>query len=278
MIELAPQHKRGLSLRGPVLAASGILGYSDDYRRLIPLEALGALVTNPMTGRPRRGAPPPRVLGIPGGLLLHVGLDNPGVTQVIRRHSRRWEHSPVPVIAHVAGVNVDETWDCVERLCEVRALGGIELGLPDSTPLEDALEIVVAARGASLLPLIVKLPLWRATELAGRIVELDGADALTVAAPPRGTVWHHGHPVSGRLYGPATLPQSLWVLRQVVVAVGGAMPIIGCGGVHGVGDALTMLDAGAVAVQVDSYVWKDPGGFVRLVRAVAEQTGHAAPS
>jgi len=74
--------------------------------------------------------------------------------------------------------------------------------------------------------------------------------------------------VTGRLYGPATAPQTLWMLRQVAALIEGALPLIGSGGIHCTDDALAMLDAGAVAVQVDSYIWKDPTGFVRMARAV----------
>jgi dihydroorotate dehydrogenase (NAD+) catalytic subunit len=278
MIELAPHHKRGLSLKGPVMPATGTLGYSDAYRRLIPLETLGALVTNPITARPRRGAPHPRAVRISGGLLMHTGLHNPGVQAVIRQEFKRWERSPVPVIAHVAGVNVDEAMTCVERLSEAEVVAGIELGLPDSLTVEEALDVVAAVRETCPLPLIVKLPLWRANDLALPIADLGNVDALTVAAPPRGTVWHDGRAVTGRLYGPGTFPQALWVLRQVVAQVGVAIPLIGCGGIHSTHDAVAMLKSGATAVQVDSFIWKDPAGFLQLIHALADvQSEDATP-
>jgi dihydroorotate dehydrogenase (NAD+) catalytic subunit len=155
-------------------------------------------------------------------------------------------------------------------------VAGIELGLPDSLTKEEAIDIIVAARQTSGLPLIAKLPLWKATALAVHIADRDTIDALTVAAPPRGTVWHHGRAITGRLYGPATFPQALWVLRQVATLIDGKVPLIGCGGVHCAHDALAMLQAGAVAVQVDSYVWKDPIGFSQLAQTVATaQKDHA---
>jgi dihydroorotate dehydrogenase (NAD+) catalytic subunit len=215
---------------------------------------------------------------IPGGLLMHTGLHNPGVATVIRRHHKRWERSPIPVIVHVVGTNADEAVTCVERLSGVDSVSGIELGLPDSLATEDAIDTIVASRQACSLPLIVKLPLWRSSDLAVRIIDLGGIDALTVAAPPRGTVWHQGRTVTGRLYGPVTLPQVLWVLRQVSSVIGGAVPLIGCGGVHSAADALAMLGAGAVAVQVDSYIWKDPAGFVQLANIVTNaQRRNAVP-
>jgi dihydroorotate dehydrogenase (NAD+) catalytic subunit len=273
MIELAPNHKRGLGLKGPIIPATGIMGYSDAYRRLIPLEILGALITNPITAHPRRGAIPPRVVGTTGGMLMHTGLHNPGVATVLRHHQKRWQHSPIPVIAHVVGVNLEETLICIERLSELEAIAGIELGLPDSLPIAEAVEIVEAVYQACLLPLIVKLPLWKAIDLADHILRLGIADVLTVGAPPRGAVLHKDRIITGRLYGPVTFPQALWMLRQVSELVNGTLPIIGCGGVHSSGDVRAMLNAGAVAVQVDSYIWKDPAGFVRLVQRTTEAQG-----
>lgn len=269
MIELAPHHKQGLALRAPVMPAAGVMGYSDEYRRLIPMEALGAFITNPMTARSRRGAAPPRVVKVTGGLLMHTGLHNPGVAAVIRRHRKRWERSPVPVIAHVVGVSVEESVACVQKLSRLEVVAGVELGLPDSLRIEEALDIITASRQACSLPLIVKLPLWRASDLATHVTDVGSIDALTVAAPPRGTIWFQGRVITGRLYGPATFPQALWVLRQVAALTGDAVPLIGCGGVHSVSDAMAMLEAGAAAVQVDSYIWKDPAAFSRLAQTVA---------
>ena len=270
MIELAPRHKQGLALKTPIMPATGTMGFSDAYRRLFPLEALGAFVTNPMTARPRRGAHPPRAVPLPGGLLLHTGLQNPGTAAVIRYHRKRWGRSPVPVIAHVVGVNVDEALASVDRLSDIEVVAGIELGLPDSLAIEEALEIIASVGSACTLPLIVKLPLWKAVYLTQHILELDSVDALTVAAPPRGTIRHRGQPITGRLYGPATLPLSLWMLGQVASLTNGTVPLIGCGGIYSLDDALATLETGAAAVQVDSYIWRDPAGFVQLAQRLGE--------
>jgi len=272
MIELAPHHKHGLSIKNPILTASGSVGYSNEYRRLISLETLGALVTNPMTAKPRRGARPPRAVQLTGAVLMHIGLENPGVASVIRRHRQHWQHSPVPVIAHVAGVNPDEAAICAQQLSGTETVAAIELGLPDSLSLDQAIEVIRVARAACLLPLIVKLPLWQARPLAAHIADLGCADALTIAAPPRGSVWRSGQPFTGRLYGRTTFPQALWELCQVAQIIGDGMPLIGCGGIHCADDALAMLHAGAKAVQVDSYVWQDPAGLARLAETAQTWT------
>jgi dihydroorotate dehydrogenase (NAD+) catalytic subunit len=275
-VELAPNHKTGLSLANPVMPAAGSFGFGSEYGRLVEMEALGAIVVGPVTGGPRRGGEPPRAVSTAGGVLLHTGLANPGVAAVARRYERVWARSPVPVIVHVAGTSPDETRGCCRRLCGIETVAGIELGLPDSAAGEDAAAIIQAARAATSQPLIVRLPLAQSIvdglvcgeALCEVAVEL-GADALTVAAPPRGTAWHAaaGQFVRGRLYGACVLPQALHALQCVAELV--AVPLIGCGGVHCAEDALAFLRTGAVAVQVGAALWRDPACLARIARALS---------
>lgn len=295
-IDLAPSHKVGLALANPVMPAAGCFGFGTEYARLVQVEVLGAVLIGPITARPRRGADPPRTLPIPGGVLLHTGLANPGVVAVTRRYTRAWARSPVPVIVHVAGTTPEETASCCHRLSGVAAMAGVELGLPDTidvstapagrTPgagpypykgdgvgrgldaaIDDATAVIRAAHAATSQPLIVRLPLVWADALCEPAVEA-GADALTVAAPPRGTAWHEasGRFVTGRLYGPFVLPLALRALRRVAERV--SVPLIGCGGIHSVEDAMTFLRAGATAVQVGGALWHDPASLARIARGL----------
>jgi dihydroorotate dehydrogenase (NAD+) catalytic subunit len=275
-VDLAPGHKAGLTLANPVMPTAGCFGFGTEYSRLIEVELLGAVVVGPITAAPRRGAEPPRTLPIPGGVLLHTGLANPGVTAVVRRYARAWARSPVPVIAHVAGTTCNEAAGCCRRLAGVEAISGIELGLPDTADgpaalagvRADATAIIRAARAVARQPLIVRLPLAWADALCEVAVEA-GADALTVAAPPRGTVWHKpcGRFVTGRLYGPFVRPLALRALRRVAELV--SVPLIGCGGIHSAEDARAFFRAGAVAVQVGGAVWHDPACLARIARSLS---------
>jgi dihydroorotate dehydrogenase (NAD+) catalytic subunit len=269
-IELAPNHKTGLSLANPVMPAAGCFGFGLEYDRLVEVEVLGAIVVGPVTGGPRRGTEPPRVVPIAGGVLLHTGLANPGVAAASKRYARVWARSPVPVIVHVAGTSPDETMGCCRRLSGIEAVAGIELGLPDSAADEDVSAIVQAARGVAGQPFIVRLPLVGAETLCEVAVEA-GADALTVAAPPRGMAWHAargcfvtGQFVRGRLYGAFVLPQALRALRRVSELV--KVPLIGCGGIRCAEDAFAFLRAGAVAVQMGAALWRDPACLARIAK------------
>jgi len=277
VVQLAPNHKVGLALRNPAMPAAGCFGLGTEYAHMVDVETLGAIVVGPVTAKPRRGANPPRTVPVPGGVLLHTGLANPGVATVVRRYARRWARSPVPVIVHVAGTSPDEAAACCQRLSGVEAVSGIELGLPDTASgsagstdvdlLDDAVAVIQAARADTSQPLIVQLPLDSAPALCEAAVEA-GADALTVAAPPRGTAWYAsaGRFVTGRLYGPFILPLALRVLRQVAELV--RVPLVGCGGIHNVEDATAFLQAGATAVQVSGGLWHDPACLARIARSL----------
>ncbi len=265
-IELAPNHKTGLTLANPVMPAAGCFGFGSEYARLVETEALGAVVVGPVTAGRRAGASLPRALPIPGGVLLHTALANPGIAALVRRCARVWARSPVPVIVHVAGTSSGETASCCQRLAGIEAVSGIELGLFDTIDPDDAVAIIQAARATTNQPLIARLPLIDGAplySLCEAVVE-GGADALTVAAPPRGTAWHEsgGRFVRGRLYGPFVHPLALRILRRVVELV--PLPVIGCGGIHSAEDARAFLHAGATAIQVGGALWRDPSCLARI--------------
>jgi dihydroorotate dehydrogenase (NAD+) catalytic subunit len=268
VIELAPHHKTGLALTNPVMPAAGCFGFGMEYAKLVKVEALGAVVVGPVTVGKRKGANPPRIVPLSGGVLLHTGLANPGIATVVRRHTRAWIQSPVPVIVHVAGTSPGETASCCWRLANIEAVAGIEIGLPDSAKLDDGIAIIQAAHTATNQPLIVRLPLISAELLCKAVVEA-GADALTVAAPPRGTAWHRPSErfITGRLYGPLVHPLALHTLRRLTDLV--SVPLIGCGGVYSEEDAQAFLHAGAVAVQVSGALWHDPACLVRIARSLS---------
>ncbi len=271
-VDLAPGHKTGLTLANPVMPAAGCFGFGSEYAGLVNVRALGAIVVGPVTARPRRGAEPPRAVPLPlvsggvRGVLIHAGLANPGIAAAVRTHARAWARSPVPVIVHVAGTSPDEAVACCRRLSSVEAVSGIELGLPATADFYEVEAIIHAARDESRPPLIVRLPLASAGTLCEVAVDA-GADALTVAAPPRGTMWYSGRFVTGRLYGPFVLPLALHAVRRVAELA--TVPIIGCGGIHSAEDGAAFLRAGAKAIQVGGALWHDPSSVAHIARSLA---------
>ena len=266
MIELAPQHKIGLALKSPILPAAGCAGYANEYAALIDWSKWGAFVTNPVTARPRQPTGDPVTIDLGAAVLIHTGIPNLGIRAVIEDSQSTWKRLGVPVIVHVAGSTPDDVAECAVRLVIVDGVGGVELGVRDEEDEGAIVALIAAAVEAGEAPVLVRLPLDRAAELAPTCVEA-GAAALVVAAPPRGTLpWGDGF-VSGRLYGRGTLPLALRAVRETAARVD--VPIVASGGVHTLEDARAMLAAGAVAVQIDALIWRDPNAAMAIAEAFA---------
>lgn len=270
MIELAPTHKFGLPLPGPVMSAAGVLGYGDAYRDLVDVGQLGALVTSPVSAQPRKAARGARLAVRGEHFVIHTGLPNPGARAVIREYGRLWERYPAPVIVHLLATTPAETARAAVQFSTVRGVLGLELGLAEHTSVKEALELVRACAEGDL-PVIVKVPFSRVESLATRLPQA-GASALTLTAPPRAllpltTETEMPTLVRGRLYGPALFPLLLGVLQRWVREVG--IPVIACGGISSPEDAQLCLTLGAVAVQVDVAVWRDPGVLAEIGRRIS---------
>ncbi len=259
LVELAPRHKRGLTLRGPVLNAAGTLGFAVEAEGVIDLEALGGFVTNPFTFESRGPAGAPNAAAVPGGVVLHTGLPNPGVKAGIRRFALDWDRvfgrRGVPVIVHLAATRTHEVRRAVELIERVDVVAGLELGLREDSPPAEFTQMIHAARGN--LPLVVRLPLDRAEALAPLAVRA-GADALCIGAPPR---WRpmgqatEAQPRSGRLYGSSVRDRMLAGVAAVA-ALGLDVPLLAGGGVMAAADVAAARQAGAVAVQADLTIWR----------------------
>ena len=267
-VELAPEHKVGLTLPNPCMPAAGCYGFGQEYSGLVEEGALGAVVFGPVTARPHRGSEPPRLVEIPGGVLVHTGLANPGAATLARRARRVWGRLTVPVIVHIVATSPDEVATCCGQLSALDMVAGFELGLADDATPQEATQLVAAARTRAGQPLLVRLPLHSAEGLCRAAVEA-GASALTVGAAPRGTLVPAASSgfITGRLYGPFVLPLALRALRRVRRAV--EVPLVGCGGIHTIEDARAFLRAGAAAIQVDSALWRDPSSLAHIARALA---------
>jgi dihydroorotate dehydrogenase (NAD+) catalytic subunit len=264
MIEISAG-KQALRLSNPVIGASGAFGFAGEYAKLIDLSLLGALVTNPITLKPRRPSTGTRVVALESGALVHTGLPNPGLYKVHRQYAARWRYSPTPIIVHLIGNTPDDLAECAQFLDRQEDIMAIELGLYDQATHRDARLMVGAVREHTQLPLLVKVPLYQALHVAAAAVDA-GADALVVAGPPRGTTRdpYSGELAGGRMYGPWLKPLALRATGQIAAHV--KVPLIGCGGIHDPADARDFLEAGAVAVQVDSVAWSVPGMVAVIAR------------
>jgi len=268
MIDLTRPGKQTLTIHNPVMPAAGVFGFDGAaYRDLVDLSQMGALVTNPITWKPRHAARGPRVVPLPSGALIHTGLPNPGVTRAIRQYGPTWAHSPIPIIVHVVATTPADVARCAEALDRCEGVAALELGLHDLATPDDIELILQAARDVTLLPLLVRVPLYSAVE-AARVAQDAGAGGLIVAAPPRGTTRdpQSERLVGGRIYGPWLAAQALRAVGQVARIA--AVPVVGSGGIHSAEDGRDFLEAGAAAIQLDTLIWTDPAQVDIIVRGL----------
>jgi dihydroorotate dehydrogenase (NAD+) catalytic subunit len=272
-VELAPRHKVGLALANPILLACGVAGYGDALAPGLDLSRLGGFVTAPVTRRPVRGQPP-RVIEGADSVLWQRGLWNPGIRIVLRDYAGMWRRSPAPVIVHIGGDEPADLAAVADSLEKTPGVAGLEIDpyamyLDSIGAIADhAAELVRAVRAEADLPLLARLPLYLADEAVESVLEA-GADALVVAQPPDGLCLDPATLITtrGEMYSPALQPQVAAWLAELASWVG--VPLVACGGVHSLEDALTYLAVGAKAVQIDTAAWVDPGLPGRIAAALA---------
>jgi len=240
--------KQDLQLRKPLMNAAGSLGLAPDPRAPVAWDAFGAFVTSPVSMRPRPVAAQPAIVPYPGGFLLHTGLPNPGFRRVLRESGRAWSRAELPIIVHLMADRPEETRTMVRALEGQENILAAELGF--APLLADDLISLTVELSAGELPLILNLQSDQFLRLGSRLIDL-GAAALSIAAP-RGSTYVDGSYVSGRLLGPALHPAALELVREAA-RIG--LPVIGSGGVFSSAAAQAMLEAGALAVQIDAALW-----------------------
>ncbi len=234
--------------------APGMLGFAPDFHSPLPWDQLGAFVTNPVSLRPRQPAGDARSLNHAGSLLLHTGLPNPGFRRILDQFSRRWSQSRLPVIPHLMADRPEETARMVRALEPIDNILGVELGF--APHLADDILLISLEMSLGELPLIVSLQADQLLRLGPHLVQM-GAGALSLAAPRGVLPDADGKLVTGRLYGPAWFPLAL---ESVHVAARIGLPVIGAGGIYSTRDAQAMLEAGALAVQLDTVLWTSLAG------------------
>ena len=269
-----------LRFRNPILAASGTFGYGIEFAHLVDLNKLGGFVTKGLSREPIAGAPAPRLCETPSGMLNAVGLQNVGVRAFVEQKLPVLRKFDVPVIANVFGYCQEDYPEVLRILEDAEGVAGYELniscpnvkkgGLQFGGDPAMAAEVTRAARkAASKRPLWVKLsPLVADIGLIARVIEAEGADALTIAntypamAVDFRTQKSRLGNQTGGLSGPAIKPITLRLVWEAWKSV--KIPIIGLGGIEAASDVLEYLSVGATCVQVGTASFSDPKASERL--------------
>jgi dihydroorotate dehydrogenase (NAD+) catalytic subunit len=281
-IDLVSGGKRSLSLKNPVMTASGTFGNGLEYQKVFDIQRLGAIVSKAITLKPRKGNVQPRIAETAAGMINSIGLQNIGIDAILRDVAPVWETWDVPVIANIAGEAVDDYVELASRLDGAPGVSAIEMniscpnvesGMEFGIDPRAANEVTYAVRRATGLPLIVKLT-PSVSDIAGmaRAVVDGGADALTVinTYPAMRIDVQARRPAlgwgSGGLSGPALKPIAVRLVYLVAQAVD--VPVIGCGGITTGEDAVEFLMAGASAVQVGTATFRNPRAALDVLEGI----------
>lgn len=279
--DLAPQ-RGGLLLRNPVLTASGTFGFGVEYAELLDIQRLGAIVCKTTTLTSRLGNPQPRIAETAAGMLNSIGLQNPGLENVLREKAPVWATWQVPVIVNIAGENAEEFAYLARRLDGVPGVAALELnlscpnvagGLDFSTDPELAAAVVGGVRSATSLPILAKLTpnVTDIVEIAQAVAEA-GADALTLTNTLVGLAMdaETRRPILATVFGGLSGPALKSVALAMVYKVAGAVevPIVGVGGIRTGTDAIEFLLAGASAVQVGTANFLSPRASLEVLEGI----------
>ncbi len=275
----------GISLKNPVMVASGTFGYGEEYAQLVDLNRLGAIVAKTITLKPRLGNDPPRMVETASGVLNSIGLQNVGIDAFINEKLPFFREYDVPLIVSIAGETTDEYVQLAKTL-QGEKITGLELNLscpnikydiklmfaqnPQSTH-----QVVSRVRKATSLPLMVKLS-PNVTDIASiaKVCEEAGADGVSLINTFTGMAIdiENRKPkigqITGGLSGPAIKPIALRMVYEVHKAV--RIPIIGMGGIMTAGDALEFIIAGAKAVAIGTGNFVDPLTPIKVIDGIRE--------
>ncbi|MBR5067830.1 MAG: dihydroorotate dehydrogenase [Bacteroidales bacterium] len=275
----------GLTLKNPVLTASGTFGYGTEFSDFIDLERLGGFIVKGTTLLPRQGNPYPRLAETPSGMINAVGLQNKGVEYYITHIHPQLASLKTNVIVNLSGSCIEDYVEGARMLNEVETIPAIELniscpnvkagGMGFGTRPGMAAEVVKAVRAVYKKPLIVKLtPNVTSIAEIAKAVEGAGADsvslintvlAMAVDAERQRPVLST---VTGGLSGAAIKPIALRCVWQVYNAV--KIPIVGLGGIMDATDAIEFMLCGARAIEVGTANFIDPAVTMKIIDGIDE--------
>ena len=273
-----------LTLKNPLIAASGCIGYGVEYADIVDLATLGGVAVKGLFLNEREGHPAPRIVETPAGMLNAIGLQGIGVQRFIDEKLPELRARRATVIVNICGTTLDEYVEVARILSDAEGVGAIELniscpnikqgGISFGCSLTGTFEVVSAVRKVTRLPIMPKLT-PNVTDVASfaKASEDAGADAVSLVntflamaidvESRRPKISN----IVGGLSGPAIRPiavRMVYECRQTV-----KIPIIGMGGIADASDALEFIIAGASAVQVGTATFVDPFLWPKLLDGIS---------
>jgi len=274
-----------MTLRNPILTASGTFGYGDEYAHVIDLERLGGVITKTVTVKPRAGNAPVRIAETPSGMLNSIGLENVGLARFRAEKLPKLASLRATVVASIGGETPRELAHLLEALGQEKGIAGFEINF--SCPnvakggarywavprrLERTMRLLRSLTGGAL---IAKLS-PDVTSVADLAIacEQGGADGLTAVNTFVGMAVDLDHMryrlnrSTGGLSGPAIKPLALARCHEAAGAV--SIPVLGSGGIMNGRDALEFLAVGAAAVQVGTASFVRPRAALDVLEEMTQ--------
>lgn len=269
-----------VTLKNPVMVASGTFGYGEEYAKYLDINKLGGIVTKTITVEPRPGNAPPRLTETAAGLLNSIGLENPGIDAFLKKNLPSLRNLQSALIVSIAGERESDYLRLADILAKENSITALEVNV--SCPnVNSNLKMIGAEpelvfsltrrlKEALDLPFFVKLSpqIGRMIEIAQAAKEA-GAEAVSLinTVPAMAIDVEKMCPrlgsIVGGLSGPAIKPIALKMVWEVKREVD--IPIIGMGGIMSLEDALEFVLAGASAVAIGSANFVDPTISVQII-------------
>ena len=272
-----------LSLKNPVMTASGTFGYGLEFSDFIDLRRLGGIIVKGTTLHPRQGNDYPRMAETASGMLNCVGLQNKGVDYFCEHIYPLIKDIDTNMIVNVSGSTVDDYAECAARIDALDGIPAVELNISCPNVRQGGMAFGVTTKGAAAVvkavrqryhkTLIVKLS-PNVTDIAeiARVCEAEGADSVSLINTLMGMAVDIERRQSllsigtGGLSGPAVKPVALRMVSQVAKAV--KIPVVGLGGISSATDAIEFLMVGATAIEVGTANFLDPTVTVKIIDGI----------
>ena len=285
MVNETIQLGKGLTLKNPVMTASGTFGYGEEYADFIDLSQIGGILVKGTTLNHREGNPYPRMAETPSGMLNAVGLQNKGIEYFVETIYPRIKDIDTNIIVNVSGSTIEDYCAVAEKVNALENIPAIELnvscpnvkqgGMAFGVTTSGIEQVVSAVRKVYDKHLIVKLS-PNVTSIADLALaaEASGADSVSLINTLLGMAIdaEKRRPklstVTGGLSGACVKPIALRMVWQVAKAV--KIPVIGLGGISSATDAVEFLLAGASAIEIGTANFIDPTITVKVAKGIAE--------
>ena len=273
-------HVGTVSLKNPIIAASGTFGYGVEFAPMVDLNRLGGIVVKGLSREPMAGNPAPRMAETASGMINAIGLQNVGARTFVAEKLPELRRYETAIITNVFGQTIADYVEVIRTLEDAEGIAAYELNI--SCPNVDhggaefgidpvlTSEVVQAARKAATRPLWVKLsPVVGRIGLTAKAAETEGADAVVIANTyPALSINAHTRrsrlgSTAGGLSGAAIKPITMRLVHEASRVI--QIPIVGLGGIEGPADVAEYMVAGASAVEIGTAHFVDPRASERLV-------------